>query len=141
MKNFFGKISYLALFILLAITMIGYICPMSSGSSAVSKSSSAMCASTETAATQAGCVNMHLTIIAQLLGDIPHTMSSLLALILLVVLYNLFYRRLFITLDLILFSKLKRHYLYYQTSIKLLIEQRLLKYLNNLGNYTVVSFS
>ena len=136
-------ISWLTIIILVSITVIAYICPMTFGNRSFSMfPTSNICQAAGTMnGSQAGCVDTHLATIAQFLGDIPQTMNLFFALAVVVAVYSLFFRKLLLVIFSSVFNRLKHRYLFYQTFIKSLIEQKILKYLNLLGNFTVVSFS
>jgi len=146
MKSVFKKISWLVLGALIAITAIVYICPMAArGEPLVTKVSSDPCGSIGMAGSSmnnaVSCVTTHLTVIGQFLANVPQAINFFLALVLLAVAAGLVMRHLLTAIVRPLFNRLRRRYLFYQTSIKLLIEKRLLRYLGFLGNYTIVSFS
>lgn len=140
-------ISWIVLGVLVTIMTVAYVCPMSMyGGSAEAKASPSLChQSIGPAASNAGgitdCAGSHLAAIGQLLGDIPQVMNLLLALGSLAAVYHLLSRGCLSALIRPLFSRLRHFYLYYSTSIKSLIEKKILRYLNLLGHFTVASFA
>ncbi len=142
MKNLFKIISGFAIVVLISITALAYICPMSLVGSMSMVSSPIMCDAVGAMSGSAdGCVNSHLNAAAQLLGDVPQTINYLLALVLVAVVSQVFVYIFLTAFAAPIFNSFRYRYLHYRTSIKFLVESKILKYLSFLGNYTVVSFS
>lgn len=145
MQTALKTISWIVLGVLVTIMTAAYVCPMSMyGNSAEAGSSPSLCHQSigpvgANTGGITGCAGSHLAAIGQLLGDIPQVMNLLLALGSLAAVYHLLTRRCLSALIRPLFSRLRHFYLYYCTSIKSLIERKLLRYLNLLGHFTVAS--
>ena len=140
MKILVKKISCFVLFVVVVSSAIVYACPMLVGDSMTMIAPANTCESVNPLSTQDGCVDSHLATIAKFLSDIPQVINFLLSLVLLIVIYQLFSRKVLVAMIRPLFNRLKHRYLYYYSSIILLIEKRLLRYLGFLGNQMVVSF-
>lgn len=142
MKILFKIISAFAIIVLISVTAIAYICPMLLDGSMATISTPVMCdAVGDMSGDNAGCVNSHLNVVSQLLGDVPQTINYLLALVLVVAISQVFVRNFLAVFAAPIFNRFRYRYLRYRTSIKFLVESKILKYLSFLGNYTVVSFS
>ena len=144
MNNVLRKISWLVLVAVVIITAIGYICPMSmNGESSALSYMPSLCQSVGSASSgmdgMTSCMEIHLTAMGRFLGDVPNVVSSLLVLAFIIVTASLFSRNFLIAITAPLLSRLRYRYFCYQTSIKLLVEKNILKYLSLLGNYTIVS--
>ncbi len=130
--------------VLMTIMTAAYICPMtvSGAAMAMEQTPPSLCqslsANTDIGG-MAGCAGTHLAVIGQLLGDIPYTFSLLMALGLLALVFHLFSRGFLTAITRPLFSRFKHLYLYYRTSIKFLIEKKILRYLGLLGYNAIVS--
>jgi hypothetical protein len=129
---------------MVAMTVIAYICPMAVQGSSVRKSDlSNLCQSISPISSDmngvVGCMSTHMAVAWKFIGDIPSSINFILALVLLASAHNLIIRNFLAILIQPLLSSLRYSYFCYRTSIKFLIEKRLLKYLNNLGDYTITS--
>lgn len=144
MKYWSKKISWLALIVMIIITTVGYICPMTVKAASDSKheATTSMCDSSATtdASTDNGpCASSHLAALSKIVGNVPQEMNLLLALLLTVV-YCLIFRTQINSLILPIINRLRHRYLYFQTSIKSLLQEKLIRYQFFIGN-SVVSFS
>ena len=146
MQNVLKTISGTLLVALVLITTAVFICPMTMRSNAmVMDATPSLCQSAVSAGldmgSAAGCIGSHLAAVSQFLGNLPHVMDLLLAMVLFALLYYFFPRNFLIATTQSLVSRLRHYYLYYRTSVKLLVEKKILQYLGLLGNYTIVSLS
>ena len=139
MNKFLKIITGMVLAVVVSFTALVYVCPMSFGGSMVVVSQSqSMCDAVGVAANQDGCTNSHLETLAKLLSDVPQIANQILLLILLALVSQFFAYKFLNKLASSFFVRYKHRYWH---CIKFLIESKILKYLNFLGNYTVVSLS
>jgi hypothetical protein len=141
--NLFKKISWLAVLAMITVTVIVYVCPMSYGGlmkmNMGTRATVSICGANFGAGAVAspGCVNSHLSVISQILGNVPQTINALLMLVVLfTVFYFLSHKLLFNTFR-HLASRFRYRHRYYQYAIKSIVDGRMLRYLNLISNYTI----
>lgn len=140
----FKIISWLLASVIIITMAIAYICPMTVRGTMGMNSAPSLCHgefSIASAMDMPGCAGVHGAIVAVLTNAIPQITNLLLAFVLLVIVHSFFSKNFLATFLQSKFFHWRRLCLDYCTTIKALVEERILSYLNFLGNYTVASLT
>jgi len=145
MRNFTKIISSIIILATLTVVVVAYICPMRtlvhSGTSRAMSNDICQITNGLNIESSPSCMSSHTYLAGQLISSMPQIADYILGFILLVIIspLYLFLKNISSTLPLLLTNKSRFLFKYYRIFIKLLLEKDLFRYLNFVGNYSIVS--
>jgi hypothetical protein len=144
MSNIKEKFSGLVLVIIVAITTISYVCTMNIIEENAQKITTSLCQDMAAAVDsnvgrQISCLATHLAVTKKFLSILPQTTILLAVILLTGIIYQTSLYKFLLIIHQSLFRRWRHFFHRYRTWIKLLLEARLLKYLNLQGNFIVAS--